>query len=216
MEGLVEIIKYTFSSLAGSNFSLLTCVYVGTTSVWKLDGTVTCFQNWQGIAALFLLFYAIPFSFSLALGTKLLKDGKISSVHFIFSCILPLPFCILWLFLYICKWRKIKHLPRGKLKHKVSKLTDTAQVILDVLQGPYRDDDETVINIPNFFFKGNANNKTDPTNQSKMSVLGSAVYWEGIMEFRRLILNCLILVDYDIIRQTFDTVRGMSRLLGNA
>ena len=102
VEGLVEIIKYTFSSLAGSNFGLLTCIYIGSSFVWKLDGTVNCFQNWQGIAALFLLFYTIPFSFSLALGTKLLKDGRISNLHFIFSCILPLPFCIIWL---SCIWQ---------------------------------------------------------------------------------------------------------------
>ena len=152
MEGLVEIIKYTFSSLAGSNFGLLTCVYIGSAFVWKLDGTVSCFQDWQGIAALFLLFYTIPFSFSLALGTKLLKDGKISSMHFIFSCILPLPFCT----------DKMTKVPETK------KLSDATEVILDVLQGPYRNDDETVISVPSLFFRGKDNNNTD-TNDKRQN-----------------------------------------------
>ena len=151
VEGLVEVTKYTFSSLAGSNFALLTCVYIGTNYVWKLDGTVTCFQDWQDIAGL-LLFYMIPLSFSLALGTKLLKEGKISSVHFIFSCIMPLPFCMLWLSLYLFKWRKIKQLPKGNIS-KPKQISETAQVILDVLQGPYRNDKETIISVPSFFFR---------------------------------------------------------------
>ena len=220
MEGLVEIIKYTFSSLAGSNFSLLTCVYIGSLFVWKFDGTVTCFQGWQGIAALFLLFYTIPFSFSLALGTKLLKDGKISSVHFIFSCILPLPFCIIWLFMYLVKWRKIRQATRSTNENtkapETKKLSDATEVILDVLQGPYRNDDETVISVPSLFFKGNDNNNTGPNDKSKISNLSSAVYWEGIMEFRRLVLNCLTLVNNDIIRLTLISVTCLVILLHHA
>ena len=221
MEGLVEIIKYTFSSLAGSNFGLLTCVYIGSAFVWKLDGTVLCFQDWQGIAALFLLFYTIPFSFSLALGTKLLKDGKISSLHFIFSCILPLPFCIIWLFLYLVKWRKIRQATTRSTDKmtkvpETKKLSDAAKVILDVLQGPNRNDDETVISVPSLFFRGKDNNNTDSNEKSKISNLSSAVYWEGIMEFRRLILNCLTLVNNDIIRLTLISVTCLVILLHHA
>ena len=221
MEGLVEIIKYTFSSLAGSNFGLLTCVYIGSTFVWKLDGTVSCFQDWQGIAALFLLFYTIPFSFSLALGTKLLKDGKISSLHFIFSCILPLPFCIIWLFLHLVKWRKIRQATTRSTDKmtkvpETKKLSGATEVILDVLQGPYRNDDETVISVPSLFFRGKDNNNTDSNEKSKISNLSSAVYWEGIMEFRRLILNCLTLVNNDIIRLTLISVTCLVILLHHA
>ena len=199
IEGLVEIIKYTYSSLAGSNFSLLTCIFIGNSFVWKLDGTVTCFQKWQGFAALGLLFYTIPFSFSLAMGSKLLKEGKISSHHFLFSCILPLPFCLLWFLLYICKWRHSSQ--KGAKASQPLELTETTEVILDVLQAPYRNDDETVITFTSFPFS-NQDNKKQSKAKSRLSQLSSAVYWEGIMEFRRLVLNALTLVNNDIIRLT--------------
>ncbi len=213
IEGLVEVIKYTYSSLAGSNFSLLTCIYIGNTHVWRLDGTVTCFQQWQGFAAIVLFFYTIPFSFSLALGSKLIKEGKISSIHFLLSCILPLPFCLLWFLLYCFKWKK----EDPAANHDVQ-LTDSAQVILDVLQAPYRHNDETVIHIPTLFFKGKRKIKPGKdekgmNDKSTMSELNSAVYWEGVMEFRRLVLNALTLVDNDIIRLTLISVTCLVILL---
>ncbi len=203
VEGLVEVIKYTYSSLAGSNFSLLTCIYIGNSLVWKLDGTVMCFQQWQGAAAFVLVFYTIPFCLSLSLGSQLLKEGKISSSHFLLSCILPLPFCVLWLFMFIFKWHAYKQKTSDDkstdkpLKQVV--LSDTAEVILDVLQGPYRDD-ETVLFLPSF--KGPDQVTNDSNSKGRVSLLSSAVYWEGIMVFRRLVLNSLALVDNEIIRLT--------------
>ncbi len=211
IEGLVEVIKYTFSSLAGSNFSLLTCVFLGDDFVWKLDGTITCFQQWQGLAALFLLFYTIPFSFSLALGSKFLKEGKISSTHFLLSCIMPLPACGLWLCLYLCKWRRNRQagpVPKRKKRRAFEsqeKLSDTAMVILDVLQGPYRSNDETIISVPNVFHLNNPD-RLQEENDSRIFKLSSAMYWEGVMVFRRLVLNALMLVNNDIIRLTVMSV----------
>ncbi len=212
IEGLVEVIKYTFSSLANNNFALLSCVFIGQSYVWKLDGNISCFTTWQGLAGLFLIFYTVPFSFTLAYGTKLIKEGKISSTHFILSCILPLPFCFIWLFLYLLRWHKISDSSPSRQKwrqYEVTrnsdvKLTDTAEVILSVLQGPYRDDDHTVISIPKIAFLGIGS--TDKEPNSTVAIISSTVYWEGIMEFRRLVLNCLTLVNNQILRLTLISV----------
>ncbi len=206
IEGLVEVIKYSYSSLANNNFSLLSCVVVGSTYVWKYDGNVTCFTYWQGYAVLFLVFYTIPFSFTLACGTKLLKKGWISSASFVASCILPLPYCIIWLFNYLTKWRdmiiqssvlKALHPETSKPK---SLHSDTTQVILDCLQGPYREDDKTLI----WYAKPAFTEGTQKNAKGffTMSHIASAVYWEGIMEFRRLVLAFLSLVDNQILRLT--------------
>ncbi len=211
IEGLVEVIKYTYSSLASSNFSLLTCIYIGDSLIWKLDGTVTCFQQWQTSAAIFLLYYTIPFIFSLAIGAQLLKQGKISSSHFLFSCLMPLPFCLLWSFLYLCKWRKVEHAPKASEARAHVQLSDSAKVILDVLQGPYRDDDETVIHLPNLFKTAEKHNNNQSGN--KILEVNSAVYWEGTMVFRRLVLNSLTLVDNDLVRLTLICVTCLIILL---
>ncbi len=213
VEGLVEVIKYTFSSLANNNFALLSCVYIGQSYVWKLDGNVSCFTTWQGLAGLFLIFYTVPFSFTLAYGTKLIKEGKISSTHFILSCIVPLPFCFIWLFLYLLRWHKVGDSSPSRHKwreYEVTRASDvklsaSAEVILSVLQGPYRDDDHTLISIPRFaFLRGLSSTEKEPN--SKVSIIGSTAYWEGIMELRRLVLNCLTLVNNQILKLTLMAV----------
>ena len=129
--GIIEIIKYSYSSFAKLTFMTLTCVGLSDSYVWFYDGTVTCLSKFQ-IGMLFLgINYTIPFFLSLALGIKLLSRRAISSLTFILSCIFPLPFILLWL-------PKLMQNKNDQVKPLT--VTKTSQLILTNLQGPYRNE----------------------------------------------------------------------------
>ena len=102
IKGIVEIIKYTYGSFTGIIFICLTCVTVADDLVWKYDGTVYCWSQWQQWMILICSVYVIPFPLMLILGLKLLQERRITSTNFLFGCILPLPFLIIWILKLYC------------------------------------------------------------------------------------------------------------------
>ena len=93
---IIEIIKYTYGSFTDIMFTSVTCVLIANKSVWKYDGTISCFNKLRVAILAFCAVYIVPFPLALVCGLILLKQKKISSVHFFMGFIVPLLFLLYW------------------------------------------------------------------------------------------------------------------------
>ncbi len=132
IQGLIEIIKYTYVGFCTLVFSSLVCTKLGAQFVWWHDATNICLENWQVLMIAFGVIYIFPFPMSLFKGMKMLRQRKITATSFIISCIFP-PFIL---------YRILRHSHgRGKIHHPHNLAnSEVLGAILSLLQGPYRDD----------------------------------------------------------------------------
>ncbi len=99
INGLIEIIKYTYSGFTDTVFFSLAYVTVNETKVWFYDGSVELFSTWQMCMIVFGLFIIIPFPFMLYLGLKMVKHRVISGKTFLLGTFLPAPSAMYWFYL---------------------------------------------------------------------------------------------------------------------
>ncbi len=188
VNGLVEIIKYTYSGFTGLVFLSLTCVTMSSKSRWLFDGTVECLNHWQYSMFLFSIFYIFPMPFLLAFGMKLLKLEKIKGYHFLVGCMVPLPFLLIWLcFNYKANSNLVTTLQvvsekepdpdEVKSTNSSSTQGSVAETILSNLQGPYKEDSS------NF-----------------------AMYWESVVMLRRLLIGATALINLPIVQMMCNCV----------
>ncbi len=171
ISGIIEIIKYTYAGFCQVVFMSLACVHVGKRYVWFYDGSEHCFQTWQISIILFGVFYVLPFPFMLRLATKQLKEKQISPATFIIYCLFPfLGFCITFIKSYLKPCDNYNH---DEAHHP----SETSEVILGVLQGPYKGDEKL-----------------------------SSLYWEAMISIRRLLITAMTLVSSGSIRMTLISV----------
>ncbi len=97
IDGLVEIIKYTYLGFTSIVFHSLTCILVAENYVWFYDGSVQCYSKWQIVMIIFCLSYIIPYPFLVHLGMKFVKSRKISRHSFFVASCFPLPIILYWL-----------------------------------------------------------------------------------------------------------------------
>ena len=173
IRGVIEIIKYTYAGFCSIIFMSLVCAQIGNKYVWWYDGTNICLENWQILIVIFAAFYAIPFPLALILGLKLLKQNKISPTIFICSCLCPL-IAVYFMLIYGCIKRKDSKIAQQPVLSKES------EVIISVLQGPYRDDEKH-----------------------------QTLYWEAMVSVRRLLITGMTLVSYASIRLIIITALGL-------
>ncbi len=166
--GLIEIIKYTYAGFCGIIFMSLVCAQIGNKYVWWYDGTNVCLENWQVVITIIAIFYAVPFPFSLALGMKLLKQNRISPATFVCCCVFPLVALIAML-IYI-------RVRKGSELEQDPSLSEASEIVISVLQGPYRDDEKHF-----------------------------TLYWEAMVSVRRLLITGMTLVSYASIRMIIIT-----------
>ena len=177
IKGIVEIIKYTYGGFTGIIFICLTCVTIADDLVWKYDGTVYCWSQWQQWMILICSMYVIPFPLMLILGLKLLQQRRITSTNFLFGCILPLPFLIIWILkLYSLPLFKTKSVSIVKVKpfpnseqQDITSLSSTSE-ILKSFQGTYR------------------------------VTQNGTQYWESVMILRRLLLGATSLLQNSVVQ----------------
>ena len=156
--GFMLALLFTYQMLATTAFKLLNCVPVGDHSVLFIDATVTCYEGWQYGVLAYAMSCIVLFSFVLMLGPGLLHEGRISLPTFFTACIFPFPFVISWILIRLCKKSDLC-LPKNE-----SFPTGPGQVVIKVLQGPFKD-----ISSP----------------------LTGPVCWAGVLIFRRLLLVLL-------------------------
>ncbi len=100
IDGLVEIVKYTYLGFTSIIFYSLTCVSIAQNNVWLYDGSVQCYIVWQKIMIAFSIIHIIPYPLFIYLGMKLLDNQKITRQAFIVAICFPLPAICLWIFMF--------------------------------------------------------------------------------------------------------------------
>ncbi len=191
--GMTEVLIYTYGLLAETTFTYLTCVSVAGQHVWQSDGSHVCLQPWQWAVVAYAIVYTVPFCIGLWVGTKYLASGRIGAAEFVVASFIPLPMLLYWGAKWVTQGCMSVNNPApkptsdsiatpstaGHLSPVTSqpKHTKTELDILETLRGPYRDDEDQV-----------------------------TIYWEAVVEFRRLIISALILIPNDVIRLLLATV----------
>ena len=163
----IILILYTFEFLSESLFSLLTCekIYSLGEDVLVLDGTISCYQDWQWGVIGVICVYIVPMFMVLTIAPVLLREHKIRVAVFIISLVLPLILFPYLFYLYIryCtkKKKKTEEVPEEQDKNaepKEVKRYGSVNLVVQLVAEPYKID--------------------------KMKGL----CWEGIVIFRRLVL----------------------------
>ncbi len=197
--GMTGLLKYTYGLIAEATFTYLTCVSVAGQHVWQSDGSQVCLQLWQWVVLGYAVIYTVPFCLSLWVGTKYLASGNIGARQFILGCLLPLPMLLYWLGKWLIQKCVVNrslaasattdsysNTPANQQASPSPQSTQT-QMQLDILKslrGPYRDDEDQV-----------------------------TIYWEAVVEFRRLIISMLILIPNDVIRLILATLACIAFLI---
>ena len=170
VSGIIEVIKYTYSGFCGVIFMSL--VQIKGKYVWWYDATNVCLEKWQVLIVIYGVFYAIPFPFALLVGMQWLKKKQTSAAAFICICLCPFS-----AFYFIFKHK----LTEKNIKPSVIQVESPASdVILSVLQGPYREDDKHM-----------------------------TLYWEAMVSIRRLLITSMTLAGFPSIRIIFIAVLCM-------
>ena len=132
LQGIVEIIKYTYTGICEIVFISLTCVRIRDNYVWWYDASNTCIEIWQIVFIVFAVWFILPFPPALFLGMKLLTQQIIGPKVFIAYCLCPL----LGLIIHLLRLHKLSQ-PKNE-----KSLTPETSEILSILQGPYRHSDK--------------------------------------------------------------------------
>ena len=132
LQGIVEIIKYTYTGICEIVFMSLTCVRIRDNYVWWYDASNTCIEIWQIVFIVFAVWFILPFPPALFLGMKLLTQQIIGPKVFIAYCLCPL----LGLIIHLLRLHKLSQ-PKNE-----KSLTPETSEILSILQGPYRHSDK--------------------------------------------------------------------------
>ena len=92
----METLLLGYASLTNTSLKLLACVPLKSELRLFSCGDIVCFQWWQFLLGFFVLFFLLPFVFVLYFGSKELYDSRISILHFMTACCLPLPVLVYW------------------------------------------------------------------------------------------------------------------------
>ena len=170
---LLDIMTYSYQTIADASFKFLHCVSVGDKKVLFIDGSVKCFMFYQYIAMIYSAICIFPFFLIFIFGPKLLRKRRINKTNFLLSCIFPLPFLAWW----FVKFRVNKSKDNSQNENTIttadsSNENETAELLRD-LESPFRYDDS------------------------------GQIHWEGVLIGRRLILLIIITFVNDPIPRLF-------------
>ena len=132
---LLDIMTYSYQTMADSTLKLLHCVSVGDKRVLFIDGSVTCFVFYQYFAMIYNTVCIFPFFLIFIFGPKLLRKKRITKSHFLLSCIFPLPYLSLW----FIKFSAFKSKYNNESVADSLKKDETEELLKD-LESPFRND----------------------------------------------------------------------------
>ncbi len=179
VEGYVQTVKYSYSGVAKATFLFLTCINVGDQSVWKYNAEISCYSLLQTIVVIFAAFYTVPFVLISPLCGKLLRVKAVSSTEVMLACIFPFPFVLLWGIWYVLQNRSSK-----RQVHSASHSFEESSSA-EYLTTSLSEEAQVLLDTYQGAFK------------DKYS------YWEGIIEFRKLIFCSFYLIPNNIHRLVF-------------
>ena len=169
---LVNLLLYTYQYFAENSFRLLRCIDMPPSrqSVLYLDGSVTCFQDWQWGILAFSLVFVIPFWLVLLYGPWLLYRRHITLKLFFVGLLLPL--FVAPYFIYIF------HRRRGPSEEQYRAAQSQEQ------QG---ERDGSIATVQGIVFEPYRHN------------LGGGLCWEGVIALRRLVLVLLATLEPNVL-----------------
>ena len=127
---LTSLFLYTYENIAENVMSILNCVPVGNQTVLFIDGNVTCPQPWQSILIILMCVYIIPFFMVLFLAPRLLEKQLINLPVFFLSFILPLLGAVPLFLLFIKQSQRTKHENAHSVSNVSQSQTDSSDTVL--------------------------------------------------------------------------------------
>lgn len=143
--GFILALLFMFQKLGTTTFILLNCVPVKDKMVLFIDGTITCYETWQYAVMAYTTICVTPFFLVLLVGPTLLRQGKISLLHFFIASLCPLPFLFIWTVRFIYRLIRGKTTGSGgsssnrPVGHSHPRLPDSVRAVLQILQGPFKE-----------------------------------------------------------------------------
>ena len=182
----VSLFLYTYQEVAENALLLLNCTDVDGVSVLFHDGNVTCLQAWQYGVIVIVCVFVLPFFTVLLFGPRLLEVGRIHVLAFFLSFVFPLflaiPMTVYFVELYRRPTIAVQaHNRRQNGERTIccgEKETGIAQTVVDVITGSYRND-----------------------------IVGG-VCWEGVINFRRMVLVLVFTFVNDVLLKQISLAFG--------
>eukprot|EP01012_Entosiphon_sulcatum_P017343 TRINITY_DN22125_c0_g1_i5.p1 TRINITY_DN22125_c0_g1~~TRINITY_DN22125_c0_g1_i5.p1 ORF type:complete len:753 (-),score=52.53 TRINITY_DN22125_c0_g1_i5:383-2641(-) len=129
---IMRLLLLTYSAMANSTLSLLTCVPVAGENRLLLQGDINCYQPWQAGVFGFGLVFVLPFGVALATVQTLLRIRIITVPQALAICLLPVP-GLAW-----CLATKRKHTPEFDDLIEPLQQRESTDSVISLLEGPYR------------------------------------------------------------------------------
>ena len=156
----LRLFLITYAGITTTCFSLLSCVVLGPFGkVLFVDGSIPCYRWWQLIVIFIVICWAFPFPIAIYTSSQLLHKGKLTTVSFFLSLLLPLPALCYWLYIRNCCIKQ-----RTTEQRDLYIMSESAQYALEILEVPFR-----------------KSNSIDQGNRYRLS-------WESVLIARRLLL----------------------------
>ena len=118
--GFYVVVAFSYQKVSTFAFRLIHCVKINSQNVVYIAGDIKCYNTWQVLDMLFLVFWVIPFPASVSCAYQLLKKDKINVRVFMLCIILPpatpLIYILIKCFHISIKARNCKHEEHIKTK----------------------------------------------------------------------------------------------------
>ena len=104
---ILLLIMYANQNIMSTLFSLVHCITISDKSHLFIHANTECWQVWQIVIILYMVFFQIPQCVVFLFGPSLIHLGIIKTWHFIASLFLPVQFVCYWVYLIIKNRSKI-------------------------------------------------------------------------------------------------------------
>ena len=156
----LRLILISYAGITKTCFSLLSCIQLDSIGrVLFIDGSITCYNQWQMIVIFIVSFWVCPFPIAIYTSSYMLRDHMLSTRSFLLCLMFPAPSVCYWMYVKVCGYNKTEvQQEENAFERKIKKDA------LEIMEGPFRNSR-----------KGNTDNKY-------------RLCWEGIFIGRRLAL----------------------------
>ena len=136
--GFITTLLFMYQNIGTTTFVVLNCVPIDNVSVLFIDGTVTCFTDWQYAVLTYAFACVMPFFIVLLVAPLMLHQCRLSLTTFFATCLCPLPFLIGYLVRHL--WQRI-HPPSPQQTTAESRepLDPGTLAVLSILEEPFKD-----------------------------------------------------------------------------
>ena len=130
----LRFVLISYAGITAACFSVLLCVQLGDIGkVLFIDGSITCYKEWQ-IAVIFVVcFWICPFPVAIYAASRLLHAGMVSTRTYVFCLAFPIPTVMYWLYSHAFGCKNVD----AEVEDSISQ-DETAKEVLGILEGPFR------------------------------------------------------------------------------